>query len=61
MRLFPIKDIYLNNIHKDVVQEPLLFLLLKDSRASFTIENENPGNNRAMRWGKPLVKQEVRR
>jgi hypothetical protein len=27
MRLFPIKDIYLNNIHKDVVQEPLLLLL----------------------------------
>jgi hypothetical protein len=59
MRLFPIKDIYLNNI-QDVVQEPLLFFV-KRLRASFTIENENPGNNRAMRWGKPLVKQEVRR
>jgi hypothetical protein len=48
------KDIYLNNIHKDVVQRASSFLLLKDSRASFTIENENPGNNRAMRWGKAI-------
>jgi Fic family protein len=29
-------------------------LLLKDSKASFTIEGENPGNNRAMRWGKAI-------
>lgn len=48
------KEIYLNNIHKDVVQRASSFLLLKDSKASFTIENENPGNNRAMRWGKAI-------
>jgi hypothetical protein len=48
------KDLYLNNIHKDVVQRASSFLLLKDSKASFTIENENPGNNRAMRWGKAI-------
>jgi hypothetical protein len=48
------KDIYLNTIHKEVVQRASSFLLLKDSKASFTIENENPGNNRAMRWGKAI-------
>lgn len=45
---------YLNGIHKDVLQRAASFLLLKDSRASFTIEQENPGTNRAMRWGKAI-------
>lgn len=45
---------YLSNIHKDVLQRASSFLLLKDSKASFTIENENPGNTRAMRWGKAI-------
>ena len=48
------KNAFLNNIHKDVLQRASSFLLLKDSKASFTIEGENPGNNRAMRWGKAI-------
>ncbi|AOW19587.1 Fic family protein [Urechidicola croceus] len=48
------KNTYLNSIHNDVLQRASSFLLLKDSKASFTIENENPGNNRAMRWGKAI-------
>lgn len=48
------KNIFLNSIHKDVLQRASSFLLLKDSKASFTIEGENPGNNRAMRWGKAI-------
>lgn len=48
------KNTYLNSIHKDVLQRASSFLLLKDSKASFTIENENPGTNRAMRWGKAI-------
>ncbi|MBL4904457.1 MAG: Fic family protein [Flavobacteriaceae bacterium] len=48
------KNIFLNSIHKDVLQSASSFLLLKDSKASFTIEGENPGNNRAMRWGKAI-------
>ncbi len=48
------KNAYLNGIHKDVLQRASSFLLLKDSKASFTIENENPGTNRAMRWGKAI-------
>jgi len=45
---------YINSIHKDVMQRAASFLLLKDSKASFTIEGENPGPNRAMRWGKAI-------
>lgn len=48
------KNNYLNGIHKDVLQRASSFLLLKDSKASFTIEKENPGTNRAMRWGKAI-------
>ncbi|MCF6307554.1 MAG: Fic family protein [Flavobacteriaceae bacterium] len=48
------KNEFLNNIHKDVLQRAYSFLLLKDSKASFTIEGENPGNNRAKRWGKAI-------
>ncbi len=45
----------LKSVHKDVLQRASSFLLLKDSKASFTIEGENPGNNRAMRWGKAIA------
>jgi Fic family protein len=36
------------------MQRAASFLLLKDSKASFTIEGENPGTNRALRWGKAI-------
>ena len=60
---------YINSIHKDVMQRAASFLLLKDSKASFTIEGEDPGPNRALRWGKaigeagrnPLTKEELMR
>jgi Fic family protein len=63
------KSLYLKAIHKDVLQRASAFLLLKDSKASFTIEGENPTNNRAVRWGKaigqagskPLDKEELLR
>jgi len=48
------KNTFLNSIHKDILQRTSAFLLLKDSKASFTIEGENPSNNRAMRWGKAI-------
>lgn len=48
------KNTLLNSVHKDVLQRASSFLLLKDSKASFTIEGENPGNNRAIRWGKAI-------
>jgi len=45
---------YLKSIHKDILQRASSFLLLKDSKASFTIEGENPGTNRALRWGRTI-------
>ncbi len=47
-------NILLSGIHKDILQRASGFLLLKDSKASFTIEGENPGSNRAIRWGKAI-------
>jgi Fic family protein len=47
-------NILLSGIHKDILQRASGFLLLKDSKASFTIEGENPGSNRAVRWGKAI-------
>lgn len=48
------QDTFIQSIHKDVLQRAASFLLLKDSKASFTIEGENPGSNRALRWGKAI-------
>jgi Fic family protein len=41
----------LNGIRKDIIQRASAFLLLKDSKASFTIEGESPKSKRAARWG----------
>jgi hypothetical protein len=38
-------------VHPDVLARAAAFLLLQDSRASFAIEGERPGKNRAERWG----------
>ncbi len=38
-------------VHPDVLARAAAFLLLQDSRASFALEGENPGKNRAERWG----------
>ena len=42
------------SIHKELLQRTSAFLLLKDSKASFSIEGENPTNNRARRWGEAI-------
>jgi Fic family protein len=63
------QNIFLKKVHKDVLQRASSFLLLKDSKASFTIEGENPPNARAARWGKaigqaggkPLSEEELNR
>ena len=41
-------------VHKDVLLRTSAFLLLKDSKASFTIEGETPTHNRAIQWGKAI-------
>ena len=59
----------ISGVHKDILLRTSAFLLLKDSKASFTIEGETPTQNRALRWGKaigqagskPLSKDELLR
>ena len=46
--------LYLKEVHKDILQRASSFLLLKDSRASFTIEGESPKAKRAARWGQAI-------
>lgn len=48
------KSVYLERMHKDVLQRASSYLLLKDSKASFTIEGEKPRNNRTARWGNAI-------
>ena len=58
---------YLSGLRKDILQRASAFLLLKDSKASFTIEGEIPKSKRAARWGsaigqagsKELLKEEL--
>ena len=42
----------LDQIPKDVLSRTAAFLLLKDSRASYVIEGENPPHSRVERWGR---------
>ncbi len=42
-------------VHPNVLSRAAAFLLLKDSRASFAIEGETIGKNRAERWGKVVA------
>lgn len=42
---------YLKGIRKEIIQRASAFLLLKDSKASFSIEGESPKSKRAARWG----------
>ncbi len=44
----------LSVIGKDILQKASAFLLLKDSKASFTIEGESPKSKRAARWGSAI-------
>lgn len=49
-----IKSDYLKGLRKDILQRASAFLLLKDSKASFTIEGESPKSKRAARWGQAI-------
>lgn len=48
------KNTILKSIQKDLLQRTSSFLLLKDSKASFTIEGESPKSRRAARWGQAI-------
>ena len=44
----------MSGIRKEIIQRASAFLLLKDSKASFTIEGESPKSKRAARWGSAI-------
>jgi hypothetical protein len=46
--------VVISSIHKDILLRTSSFLLLKDSKASFKIEGENPTQSRAVRWGRAI-------
>lgn len=41
----------ISGMRREIIQRATAFLLLKDSKASFTIEGESPKSKRAARWG----------
>ena len=43
---------HIGKMHGDLMSRAAAFLLLKDSKASYTIEGEAPPHNRIERWGK---------
>ena len=43
---------HIGNVHSDLIARAAAFLLLSDSKASYTIEGESPTHNRIERWGK---------
>lgn len=43
-----------SNVHKDILLRTSSLLLLKDSKASFSIEGESPPTSRITRWGKVI-------
>jgi Fic family protein len=45
---------YLKGIRKSILLRASAFLLLKDSKASFSIEGESPKSKRAARWGQAI-------
>tara|TARA_B100001115_G_C15833214_1_gene416205 strand:- start:618 stop:2192 length:1575 start_codon:yes stop_codon:yes gene_type:complete len=61
------KNEYLEGIRKDILLRASAFLMLKDSKASFSIEGESPKSKRAALWGnaigqagmKPLNRNEL--
>ncbi|MCA1794975.1 MAG: Fic family protein [Desulfobacteraceae bacterium] len=44
----------IGHIHPDLLSRAAAFLLLKDSKASYTIEGETPPHNRIERWGRAI-------
>jgi len=47
--------------HPDLLSRAAAFLLLKDSKASYTIEGETPPHNRIERWGRAIGEAGKRR
>ena len=52
MNLSRVAEEHIGKTHKDLLSRAAAFLLLKDSKASYTIEGEDPPHNRIERWGR---------
>ena len=52
MNLSQVAINHIGKTHTDLLSRAAAFLLLKDSKASYTIEGEAPPHNRIERWGK---------
>lgn len=52
---------HIGKTHADLLSRAAAFLLLKDSKASYTIEGETPPHNRIERWGKIIGEAGQRR
>ena len=52
MNLSQVAIDHIGKTHSDLLSRAATFLLLKDSKASYTIEGETPPHNRIERWGK---------
>jgi hypothetical protein len=48
------KEDYLRQFQKNLLRRASSFLLLKDSKASFSIEGESPKSRRTARWGQAI-------
>lgn len=48
------RENYLKGFRKELLLRAASFLLLKDSKASFSIEGESPKSKRAARWGQTI-------
>jgi hypothetical protein len=51
----------MGKIHADLLRRAAAFLLLKDSKASYTIEGEAPPHSRIRRWGKIIGEAGLRK
>ena len=61
MNLSQVAIDHISKTHTDLLSRAAAFLLLKDSKASYTIEGETPPHNRIERWGKIIGEAGQRR
>lgn len=54
MNLSQVAEDHIGKTHKDLLNRAAAFLLLKDSKASYKIEGEDPPHNRIERWGRVI-------
>ena len=61
MNLSQVAIDHIGKTHADLLSRAAAFLLLKDSKASYSIEGETPPHNRIERWGKIIGEAGQRR